>query len=115
MAPLSQLTELSTFFLNDCSSLQAVDCRPLRSVTTIERYFLGGCTALQELHVSSFATVTYIGYRLLHNCAALRIFDLSVMTNVTELHAYDLLGDHQLESLVRPETGELATATIAGF
>ena len=115
LAPLSQLTTLSTAFLSDCSSLQSLDCRPLRSVTTIDSDFLEGCTTLQELDMSSFATVSLIDGGFLANCIALRSLDLSSMTNVTEFDAYGFLHSHQLESLFRPETGELATADIDGL
>ena len=115
LAPLYQLTELPSWFLSGCSSLRSLDCRPLRRVTTIERRFLLDCTALQELNVSSFATVKRIGKSFLHNCPALRSLDLSAMTNVANLNEAYLLNRHQLESLARPETGELATAAIAGL
>ena len=115
LAPLSQLTELPDEFLTNCSSLQSLDCRPLRSVTAIGTGFLAGCSALHELDVSSFAAVTRIDEGFLHYCPALRSLDLSAMANVTEVDTDDLLGDHQLESLVRPEMGELATAAIAGL
>ena len=115
LAPLSQVTITLGEFLCGCTSLQSLDCRPLRSATTIEGGFLHSCTSLRQLDVSSFATVTRISDAFLANCPALRTLDLSSMTNVAELNSYELLRGHQLESLVRPETGELATAAIDGF
>ena len=115
VSPLSRLTTLPRGFLNDCTSLQSLDCRPLRGVTTIGRHFLAGCAALQELNVSSFASVTQIGDSFLGYCPALRTLDLSAMTEVDVLNDDELLYDHQLQSLIRPETGELATARIDGF
>ena len=114
LAPLSRLTTLPPEFLRGCSSLQSLDCSPLRSVTCLERGFVGGCTALQELNVSSFGSVTEIGGGFLADCSALLSLDLSSLANVTELGDDELrLG--QLESLIRPEMGVLATAPIARF
>ena len=115
LAPLSQLTTLPMAFLADCTSLQSLDCRPLRSVAGVAGCFLFHCTALQELNVLSFNTVTEVGTYFLSDLPALRRLDLSSMANVTELYNKGLLGNHQLVSLTRPETGELATAAIAGF
>ena len=115
VTPLSNLTALPWGFLYDCSSLQSLDCRPLRGVTTISGRFLGGCAALQELDMSAFASVTRIDGCFLAGCPALRTLNLSAMTEVDRLIDVGLLQDHQLQSLIRPETGELAIARIAGF
>ena len=120
LAPLSRLTIVPLRFLSRCYSLQSLDCRTLRSVTIIQMGFLQSCMGLQELDVSSFTSVTRIEEGFLDNCPALRILDLSAlrrldlsaMTHVTKRDSNYLLHDHQLESLVRPETGELATAAI---
>ena len=115
LAPLAQLTTLPVGFLSGCYSLQSLDCRPLRSVINVGALFLFSCAALRELNVSSFATVARVAGTFLYRCTALRHVDLSSMTNVTELHELLLLHGHQLESLVRPDRGELATVAIAGF
>ena len=115
VAPLSRLATLPSGFLLDCSLLQSLDCRPLRSVTTIGDIVLVRCTALQDLNVSSFASVTQIGDCFLHECSALRNLDLSAMTVVAVLNGAAVLDDHQLKSLIRPQTDELATAAIGGF
>ena len=140
VSPLSRLTTLPNGFLCGCKSLQSLECRPLRSVTTIGadflthcaalqelnvssfasvtqigNCFLTGCAALQELNVSSFASVTQIGECFLATCPALRTLDLSAMTEVDILSDVGLLHDHQLQSLIRPETGEFATAAVGGL
>ena len=119
VSPLSRLTALPGYFLASCSLLQSLDCRPLRSVTTIGGLFFARCASLQQLDVSSFASVTQIGNSFLAGDfflpPALRTLDLSAMTRVDVLDDGGLLHRHQLQSLIRPEAGELATARIRGF
>ena len=73
-----------------------------------------GSSPLVAPAAHSFATVTRIDQRFLCACPALRRLDLCSMAHVDRLNVFDFLAHHQLESLARPDTGELATAATDG-
>jgi hypothetical protein len=112
---LVNVTRIGDSFLCDCESLTAVDLAPLAGVTLVGEWFLAGCRGLKAVDLASLANVTRIGAGFLCDCPALRRLDLSAMSNVVEVDDDFLLDGHRLESLVRPDEGELATVAIDGF
>ena len=117
VSPISNVTKLPYYFLEDCLSLKTIDLVGFRYVETVSDGFLPGCKNLASIDFSPFCgkvTGGLLPEGLLMGCTSLSKVDISPFSPIYEVPEYFF---QMLTGLTEFDTSLLCNVTVihAGF